>query len=258
MVVDIEDIRVKLNQYTEKIINGLKDRSRYPVNKGVYGTIAFDNLTWFKAMVREYQNKDAKFGRFLYGDQKPIFFEKEELEAPRVERKVPETDVNPVKYDLDGILTDLYLRTVPLICQPGEDPDTYGETADIDARNIILWNERVLRDDVAEYKWQNKPELMCCITPEAIRYKLVVPKREKQVIRDAVKLARRHELCEPTWLVKKWRALFGKEVKSNYASKGAIEFIFRSLIDTTVDVEVKYILAKRKPKIKTDIEAFVC
>jgi len=70
--VELTDLRIKIDQLNTSIISGLKDRSRYTLNKDVFEKEFFDGMSWFLYRLKEEQNVDSKFGRFLYCEQHPF------------------------------------------------------------------------------------------------------------------------------------------------------------------------------------------
>lgn len=88
-----------------------------------------------------------------------------------------------------------YLKIIKKICKK-EEPNTYSQTAKIDKKNIELLKERIifLGEQVAEYKMQEDPTLIELFSEKEILQKLTIPKREKEVIKNTLKLAKEFKI----------------------------------------------------------------
>ncbi|MEK6959289.1 MAG: hypothetical protein AABW59_04565, partial [archaeon] len=74
--IDIAELRIKIDQLSEKIMSGLKTRSRLPLNEGTFSKEFSEGMTWFMYRLKKDQDLDSEFGRFLYYDQHTLVFEK--------------------------------------------------------------------------------------------------------------------------------------------------------------------------------------
>ncbi|MFA6268344.1 MAG: hypothetical protein WCW13_04355 [archaeon] len=226
--IDINDLRVKLDQMNEQIISGLKTRSRFPLNIGTFKQNFADGKTWFSYRLKKEQDIDSEFGRFLYPDQSPIIYSKEELAKPRINRTITSEGIEQVQIDIHKEIINMYHEILEKLCEKKEDIANYGETTKQDVENIILYNERIvgIGEQVAGYKMQNNPELLKLKDPEEIRKKLINPKREQEVIDKMIAITKKYELDHV------------EEIKK-FAQK---------IINLTTEVEVKRILAAAKNK----------
>ncbi len=181
--VELTDLRIKIDQLNTSIISGLKDRSRYTLNKDVFEKEFFDGMSWFLYRLKEEQNVDSKFGRFLYCEQHPFIFSKKELSKSLVLRNA-NTNNNFFDLDLSKDIITLYKNTLKQLCKKGENIECYGEVVKLDVNNILLINERTvgMGEQVANYKIENDPILATLKTAKEIQNKLINVDREKAVI----------------------------------------------------------------------------
>ena len=230
--IDLIELRIKIDQMNEQIISGLKQRSHYPLNFGVFTKEFIANEksnsknTWFLFRLKKEQDIDAQFGRFVYSDQAPMFFKKEELNNPLIERKAPRIEglVN-IPIDKSKEILKAYQEILTKICIKKEDDDSYGETVKLDVNNVLAINERVLGlgEMVAEYKIESNPKILNQTNKSKIKEMLVVLKREKEVIASAKEIALKYGLTQTEEI--------GKFMKK--------------IIDITTDTEIEYILKKK-------------
>ena len=228
MAIDIKDLRVRLDQLTEQIISGLKDRSRFPLNILVFTEEFSDGLTWIKYRIKGEQNLDAEFGRYEFDDQYPLLFTKEELAKPKRERKAPSNHVKQVCIDIGQDVIDFYTSILPELCvdRVYEDRASYGETTKADVNNLLLYHERIsgLGRHIAQSKIDQNPGILELETDAEIRADLIDTKREGDVIRQALIIARKYDLNRPVFIKK----------------------FFRGIINATLDAEVKYVKQVRE------------
>jgi chorismate mutase len=233
MRIDLNDIRVRLDQQTERIISGLKDRSRYLSNHGVFDKPFAEGLSWFGYRLREEQSLDSAFGRYDFEDQHPILFKKEALTQPKIRRARQEQQLIPVSIDFSLKIIQFYKELLNKICRQGEDPNTYGETVKLDVNNVLCLYERIcgIGPYVAESKLRRDHSLAYVVDPEDIRVRLVHSRREEEVIEKAFQIAERYEMPNPE----------------------SVRWVFRRIIDLTLDDEVAYIQAvqKKEEKLRT-------
>jgi hypothetical protein len=182
--------------------------------------------TWFLFRLKKEQDIDAEFGRFVYSDQAPMFFKKEDLALPLRKRKAPKIEglIN-ISIDKSKEILNAYQEIVAQICVKKEDEDSYGETVKLDVNNVLAINERVLGlgEMVAEYKIESNPQILQEKNESKLREMLVVLKREEEVILSAKKIALRYGLTQTEEIAK----------------------FMKKIIDITTDTEVEYILKKK-------------
>ncbi|MFA5763617.1 MAG: hypothetical protein WC915_02305 [archaeon] len=181
--VDIVDLRIKIDQLNTSIISGLKDRSRYTLNKDVFEKEFCNGMSWFLYRLKEEQNVDSKFGRFLYCEQHPFVFSKNELSKSLIPRSAI-TNNHFFDLDLSKEIIVLYKNTLKQLCEKGENIDNYGEVVKLDVDNILLINERTvgMGEQVANYKIENNPGLANLKTSKEIESQLKNKAREIAVI----------------------------------------------------------------------------
>jgi len=217
----IDSLRLKLDQMTERIISGLKDRSRYSVSAGVYNEEFSNSMSWFKYRLFREQSLDSEFGRYEFEDQHPLIFTKDQLAMPKRPRPHSDLGIAMVEVNNGESIISLYRETVIKICRVGDDPDNYGEIAKLDVSNVLTLYERIcgFAAKVAEYKIEREPRTLH-FDPEFLRSYLRDEEREKQVMEYALALARKEQVPNPE----------------------VMPIFFRTIIDRTLDLEVDYIL----------------
>jgi chorismate mutase len=219
--IDIKELRIKIDQLNEKIISGLKTRTRYSLNKSIFEREFFDGLTWFEYRLKKEQDLDSEFGRFLYYDQQPFRFSKNELEQSKI-KNIINKGSKPIEIDLSKKIIELYRNTLKKICENIEDESTFGETTKLDVENILTLNERTvgIGEQVAAYKIHSDPILSKINDAVELRKKLVKPEREKEVIEKTTKIAEKYGFDNVDFV-------------KNFA---------KNIIDITLDAEVHFIL----------------
>jgi len=225
----LQDVRVKIDQMSEKIVSGLKDRSRYSLSAGVFSEEAYDGKTWFNSRLLGEQSLDAVFGRYEFEDQHPLLFTREDLPVSRIKRNPPSIGVVRVGIDVGSKVIGLYKEALKKICPSGEDKNSYGEIAKLDVSNVLALYERIcgIGQEVAELKIQENTGIVY-LDKETIIEKLRNTKREQEVIDSGIEIAKRYLLPNSETM-----ALF-----------------FRNIIDITIGVEVDYVLKVREKRDK--------
>ncbi|MFH1500977.1 MAG: hypothetical protein ABIE22_03465 [archaeon] len=221
MIIDIADLRIRINQINERIISGLKDRSRYKLNKDIFSEEFSSGMTWFEYRLKKEQDLDSEFGRFEFPDQSPIVFKKEELTSPRKQRIIPETEVKMLSFDIGKEIIEFYKEILPELCSEGEESESYGEIAKLDVSNILLFSERIsgIGKCVAQAKLQKNPGLKDLQDEEQIKGILADLSREREVIDEAKRIAEKYELKNP----------------------GLVEKIFKKIIELNTKMQVEYV-----------------
>lgn len=225
--ININELRIKIDQLNQKIISGLKDRSRFAANLNTFKKEFNNGLTWFEYRLKKEQDLDSEFGRFMYYDQQPFLFSKKELSSSKVKSPINK-GYKPLDIDLSKKILSLHKNTLTNLCENKEDLSTYGETVKLDVDIILTLNERTvgIGEQVAAYKLDEEPELFELKTAKEIRKKLIKPEREKDVINKTADLCKKYEIKNIN-LMKK----FAKD-----------------LIEITLDAEVHFILNSNKKK----------
>ncbi|VVB75637.1 Uncharacterised protein [uncultured archaeon] len=226
MQSNLAELRIRLDQMTEQIVSGLKNRSRFPLNSGVFTKEFSDGRTWFMYRLKAEQDIDSVFGRFLYPDQHPIIFDKTDLASPLVMREVPKTGLKKLKINLSEEIILAYREVLNEICVNGESFAHYGEVAKMDVENVLLINERILGigELVAENKLAGGLKIENSFNKEKLRKEIVNLAREKEVINSAVELAKRYGIKQ----------------------SGAIGNFMQKIISLTTEAEVEYIISAAK------------
>lgn len=195
-LIDINDLRVKIDQTNDKIISNLKNRSRYPLNKKLFNLEFEKGLTWFEYRLKIEQDLDSVFGRYMYYDQQPVLFKKNELSKSKVKIKFKK-GAKPVYIDYSKRLINLYKRTIKELCENNKDQESsYGETTKLDVENVITLNERTvgIGGQVAAYKMSKFPELKNIKKKELFKKKIINKKREKEVIKNMINTAKKYDI----------------------------------------------------------------
>jgi chorismate mutase len=224
--LNLQDLRTKINQMTERIVSRLKDRSRYVFNDTVYRRDAISiegrtGVSFFEFALEQFEQYHASLGRYQFPDQHRLT--RISLQSP-VQRWFPPSPVKPVEIELKDAVIAFYTRLLRDLCRAGDDPTTYGETVYCDADLIVLLHERInLGRLVAESKVQADPSFRTVVeNREVLRARLRQPQREQEVLDHARTIALTYDL-----------------------NPDVVERCFRWLIRKTLDVEIDYLqLAK--------------
>jgi chorismate mutase len=232
--VNLSELRERLDQMNERIISGLKARSKYPCNLATFEEKFYGYESWVIYRLKREQDIDSEFGRFLYPEQIPFIYLKNQLTKPKVKGPVTLKGIKPIHIDLSKEIIQLYKSTLCEICTGGNNPNTYGETTKIDVNNLLELNERILGlgENVAYYKINKNPELLKISSREELRKLLLVPEREKEVLTKTVLYAHKYE----------------------FPHLEAIKNFTQKLIDLTTTAEIEFILKAQKNGFKQDFE----
>ncbi len=193
------ELRIKLDQMSERIVSGLKDRSRFPQNPTVYRADGVEiegrgGISFLDYAIEGLEEYHAKLGRFSYPDQFPVFT-KRPHNFP-VKREIPKDHISRIDISLGDQLIEFYRSILLELCNPGDDPTTYGETAYVDAVTLELIHERL---NIGRYVAESKLEADSSILDIAhdsnlLAARLRDPAREQTVVDKAREMARRYEL----------------------------------------------------------------
>lgn len=225
--MDLTDVRVQLTKMTDRIIMRLHDRAGFPLNAPVYkrGAIAFGDGTQslLEFALVELERYHALLGRYEFPDQHPLM--EFEMPAPAIKRVIDAAPIPYVKIPLRDQLIPFYVETVlPRLCDAGEAPGAFGETAYVDADLLELLNERInLGRQVALSKIEREPRIRDLAQDgPALIEALRDSGREADVIAAVRKTAA------------------GYAVDADLA-----ESLFRWIIERTLDVEVAWLQGLR-------------
>ena len=228
MELNLKELRIKLDQLTERIISRLKDRSRCKLNAKVYQKNVLPiknrkNISFFEFALEGLENYHASLGRYKFPDQYPIFH-------PRlmtaVKRKIPFSPVVKVKIDFSKEIIKFHLNSLKKFCALGDDSSVYGETVYCDADIIELLNERInLGRFIAQVKLKNGFLLQGIKSKKQLEKRLRNLKREKEIIKKVKEIARKYT--------------FPTKITEEY---------FRWIIKETIKIEIEY-LKKVHPRI---------
>jgi len=219
--LSIEDLRNRIDKMDDKLLALISTRIKYPLNRSTFEEEFSDKQSWFLYRLKKEQDLDSEFGRFLYNDQIPFVYKKEELK----EAKIPapkNSGLNPIDLDLSEKIIPIYQRLLETLCvDKKNDTATFGETTKLDVEILLTINERTtaIGEHVSAFKLESEPELKS-LSAEEIRKKLIKPEREKEVIDSVQTTAEKYG------------------IRNNEAIK---EFT-KGLIEITLDSEVEFIL----------------
>lgn len=221
--MDLPDLRRRIDLWNDLIVNRLRDRARFPVNATIYrrGAIPIQgrpDLSLLEFALEGLERYHASLGRFSFPDQQPLLSQALP-ESPIVRRgtlpSLPIVDL-PVRENLMGFYFDLIRE----LCPAGEDAQTFGEAAYMDAEILLNLYQRVnVGRFVAQVKVEVEPDLIRLSSdPAALRERLTDRTREQVVITRARDAAARHQL-----------------------NPDLFERVFRWVIDETIAIEVRYL-----------------
>ncbi len=222
-MIHLGELRVRLDQMTNRIVSRLKDRSRFPLNEAVYRPDGVpihgrSGVSLLQFALEGLEAYHASLGRYDYPDETPLA-----LPVPpttTVTRTIGRPYIPRLQISLRDDLLSFYDRLLPQLCPPGDDPDTYGETAYVDSDLLELLHERInVGRYVAQAKLDRDPGVLDLVRdPERLRAALRDPAREETLINAARSIAVRYEL-DPDLTAD----------------------VFRWIVDRTLTVEVAYL-----------------
>lgn len=222
-ITELGELRVRLDQMTGRITSRLKDRSRFPLNDAVYvpDGVPIKNrsgISLLEFAIEGLESYHSSLGRFEDPDQYPVLGTN--LPASSVQRKPREVPIPHLKIDSTHNLLPFYRQLVTKHCEPRDNPDSYGETAYIDADLTQMMHERVnIGRYVAEVKANQDPSLLeLTSNTELLITKLTDKTREEALITKVRETAQHYEL-----------------------DPDMAEEAFRWMIEQTVDIEVAYV-----------------
>lgn len=223
--VDLIPVRGRITTLSSRIIFKLEDRSHFLHNPSTYipGAIPLSDksgLSFFEYSVKGLEDYHGLLGRWKYPDEYPLMISVKP--EPITSREVSNLPLLPaVGINFKDPLFNYYTKSLlPRICQPGDDPNTYGETAYMDADVVALLNERInLGRYVAVSKVNSDQTLWDKIDDsEGLNEALRDRNREKVVIDSVTAVASKLGL-----------------------DMGLTKDLFRWVLDATTDLEVKYL-----------------
>lgn len=225
IVVPLDLLRNRITKLTSRIIFKLEDRSGFPLNPPIYqpGAIPISddsNSSFLEYAIKGLEEYHGVLGRWEFPDEHPLIISAKPTLVTRNTTgglpTLPSIDIN-----VKNRLLPFYIDTVlPQLCEDRDAPDTYGETAYLDADVLELLNERInLGRYVAQSKVNSDEDIWKVVSDrEALVGKLIDLDRERTVIDGAIEIATRHGLD----------ARF-------------TEGFIRSVMAQTIDVEVAYL-----------------
>ncbi|MDO8638310.1 MAG: chorismate mutase [Candidatus Daviesbacteria bacterium] len=222
-MVELGELRVRLDQMTERIVSRFKDRSRFPLNEAIYLTNGVpitgrSNISLLQFAIEGLETYHATLGRYNYPDQYPVLGL--DLPSSRVERSINNPSLSRLNINTSEGLLTFYQNLLSKHCDHKHDPNTYGQTAYIDADLLELIHERVnIGRYVAETKGFKDPIIyQLSAHNDLLLSKLKDKVREEALVSRARDIAKAYEL-DPE----------------------IAEQAFRWMIDKTLDIEIAYI-----------------
>lgn len=220
---ELSEVRIRLDQMTERIISRLKDRSRFPQNPTVYRPDGVPlqgrpGISFLEFALHGLEAYHASLGRYEYPDQYPLF--SGEIAGSAAARTVKMAGLPRHAISIREDLLAFHRDTVEQLCPAGDDPDTYGETVYVDADLLQLLNERInVGRYVAQAKKDSDAGLLDLVTDDReLAARLTDSAREEALIARVREVAARYELSEVN-----------------------AEQVFRWIISETLKVEVLYL-----------------
>lgn len=221
--MNLIDLRAKLDRLNEQIVGRLKDRSWFALNAAVYtpgavpiaGRPELSLMEWALEGLERYH---ASLGRFDVPDQHPLL--PDVVTPSPITRAIDLPALPAITPPPRDALIRFYISMLPRLCQLGDDPHYYGETAYADADLLARMNERMyLGGYVAKFKLEREPGIATLVeAPDALRDALRDLRREQAVIDRARDAAARYGL-DPELMA----------------------HVFRWMIDQTIDLEVRFL-----------------
>lgn len=220
---DLAEVRIRLDQMTERILSRLKDRSRFPQNLAVYEPNAIpiegrSGISLLDFSLEGLERYHGSLGRYSFPDQYPLF-SGQEYESPVV-RAIAKSETPKLQIALKDSLLAHYGTIVRTICEPGEDSSTFGETVYIDADLLTLLHERInIGRHIAAAKYASNPKLADILDdPLAVNAALRDVPREEKLLVSVEASANRYDL-----------------------DPAAARSVFQWIMKETLDLEVSYL-----------------
>src|SRR5208283_1970635 len=103
MDLQLSDLRIKLDQMTERIVSRLKDRSRFKLNKSIYLADAIaiagrNGISFLEFALEGLEQYHATLGRYNYPDQHPLV--SSHLPPTPVTREKTDSPISKVQIDI--------------------------------------------------------------------------------------------------------------------------------------------------------------
>ncbi len=220
---DLAEVRIRLDQMTERILSRLKDRSRFPQNLAVYtpGAIPIEGRSGISLLdfsLEGLERYHGSLGRYSFPDQYPLF-SGQVYESPVI-RAVTKSETPKILIALKDALLAHYGNIVRDICAEGDDASTFGETVYIDADLLTLLHERInIGRHIAAAKYAGNPALAEILDdPLAMNDALRDVPREEKLLLSVEASANRYDL-DPK----------------------AARAVFQWIMKETLDLEVSYL-----------------
>lgn len=226
-MLQLDDLRLRLSRMTNRILFRMEERAHFPLNLPVYdpgaGLVAgTERISFLEFALRGLEAFHASLGRYEYPDQNPIL--RRQLPLSGAERLVQLPAIPRVDIDLKEALFGFYTeKFLPELCEPGDDPNSYGETAYLDADLLELLHERInVGRYVARAKAQAEPGVWS-IAPNA--------RQLEEALRDRPQEERIMASV--------------RDGATDYGLKPEVaELVFRWVIEQTIRVEVAWLQAQ--------------
>src|SRR3989442_15458102 len=127
--MQLTDLRVRLDQMTERIVSRLKDRSRFPLNQRAYEPDGLPiagrkGISFLEFALEGLEAYHASLGRYSYPGEYPLV--SRHLPDSGVTRTVAMPALPSLPITIKDDLLAFYLGLLPALCSAGDDPDSYG------------------------------------------------------------------------------------------------------------------------------------
>ena len=222
-VGELGELRIKLDQMTERITSRFKDRSRFPVNSPIYQPdgvpiVGRSGISLLQFAIEGLESYHTSLGRYDDPDQYPVLGVN--LPLSSVVRTEKRPSLPRININSNDALIPFYQDLVSKYCKPEDDPDSYGETAYVDADLIQMIHERVnIGRYVAEVKGKTDPSVYDVKSDNNLLIsKLKDRTREEALLQKVSNTAQAYEL-----------------------SPDMVVDAFKWIIDKTLDIEIAYI-----------------
>jgi chorismate mutase len=222
-MLQLGELRVRLDQMTDRIVSRLKDRSRFPLNAAVYQVDGVpirgrSDISFLQFALEGLEAYHASLGRYDFPDEAPLF--SPPTPAATATRTITRPHVARLQLNRRDHLLAFYQTILRRLCQSGDDTNTYGETVYVDSDLLELINERInVGRYVAQVKAERDPAILATID-DALRLEAALrdAAREETLVRTARGIAARYEV-----------------------DPDLVEDVFRWIIAETMLVEVAYL-----------------
>lgn len=230
--MELGELRELIDYLSKNVINSVHERSKLKRNDYLYSPISIDKKSSFlEYALHKKEAYYASIGRYMHNLEFSITSEEPSEDSIFKGLSLKDKKI-AVDIDVPDLLIKYEEKVIKPFCKEGEDNGRAGQIVDIDTNVLQNLHRRIqIGRYVADKKIKKNGELKELLenysqeNDKKIIDMLIVKKREDDVILDAQKYSR-----------EKFSSSFKEEDLDL-----SIKNLFRYIIDTTLDLEIKYL-----------------